>query len=282
MPAPTSHTYEEIRDVVVDILLGRESAHYAAQQFNSLVLGVNEVFARRSGYTEHPSQIPSNPQDEELVRDVFWDLFRQGAITLGLNNSNPEWPFFRLSHFGSQTLASQSPWRFHDTSSYLTLVRREVPDISEQAVTYLDEAVGAFYAECLLASSVMLGVAAEAEFLRLLDVAVSRPTVGNTFQTAANQKFIRRKITKFLPALTSISSHLDRLATEDLDTNFAPIQSVLRIARNEAGHPSSAAPQRENVYVNLQLFVPFARQLMRLRNALTAYDPDTTTSPTQP
>ena len=245
---------------------------------NNLIQGVNEVFARRSGQAVHGTQIQGHPQDEELVRDVFWDLFRQGAITLGMNNSNPAWPWFRLSHLGSQTLASQSPWRFHDTSSYLTLVRTEVPDISDQAVTYLDEAVAAFYAECLLASSVMLGVAAEAEFLRLLDIAVSRPRIGSTFQSAANKKFIRQKIDKFLPALESISSHLDRQATEDLSTNFTPIQSVLRIARNEAGHPSSAAPHRENVYVNLQLFVPFARQLMRLRNALTAYDPDTTTS----
>jgi hypothetical protein len=160
----------------------------------------------------------------------------------------------------------------------LVLVRREVPDLSDQAAAYLDEAVQAFYAQCLLASSVMLGVAAEAEFLRPLDVAVSRPNVGNRFSSAANEKFIRQKITKFLPALAGIAPQLDRQATEDLDTNFAPIQSVLRIARNDAGHPSSATPQRENVYVNLQLFVPFARQLMRLRTALIAYDPDTTSS----
>ncbi len=57
-------------------------------------------------------------------------------------------------------------------------------------------------------------------------------------------------------------------ATEDLDTNFLAIQAVLRIARNEAGHPTGATPQRESVYVYLQLFVPFARQLMRLRRAL--------------
>lgn len=144
MPPPQSHTYEEIRDVVVDILLGRERTQYDPSQFEHLKLGVNEVFGRRAGQTGHASQLPRNPRDEELVRDVFWDLFRQGAITLGMNNSNPNWPFFRLSHLGERTLASQSPWRFHDTSSYLTLVRREVPDLSDQAAVYLDEAVQAF------------------------------------------------------------------------------------------------------------------------------------------
>jgi len=46
------------------------------------------------------------------------------------------------------------------------------------------------------------------------------------------------------------------------------IQSVLRVARNEGGHPTAASPDREQVYVFLQLFVPFARQLMRLRKVL--------------
>ncbi|MGE3293175.1 MAG: hypothetical protein AB7I59_18265 [Geminicoccaceae bacterium] len=274
MPPIQPHTYEEVRDVVVDVLHGGEQTQYGASQFESLKLSVREVFARRAGQAGQASLLPRNPQDDELVRDVFWDLFRQGAITLGLDNVNPNWPFFRLSYFGARTIGSQSPWRFHDTSSYLAVVRREAPDISDQAAVYLDEAVQAFYAQCLLASSVMLGVAAEAEFLRLLDVAATRPTVGSRFASAMNEKFVRQKIAKFLPALTAIASRLDRQATEDLETNFAPIQSVLRIARNEAGHPRSTAPHRENVYVNLQLFIPFARQLMRLRNALIAHDPD--------
>lgn len=245
------HTYEEVRDAVVDILLRKERTKNAPDQFEALKQGVVEVLARRDGYASHPSQSPRHHKDHELVRDVFWDLFRQGAITLGMNDSNQNWPFFRLSHFGARTLGSQSPWRFHDTSAYLALVRREVPDVSDQAIIYLDEAVGAFYAECLLASSVMLGVAAEAEFLRLLNVAAARPTVGRQFKAAHKEKFVLQKIAKFLPALALIAPQLDRQATEDHDINFAPIQSVLRIARNDAGHPATAAPGRENVYVNL-------------------------------
>lgn len=61
---------------------------------------------------------------------------------------------------------------------------------------------------------------------------------------------------------------LPKEATEDLETNFLMIQSVLRIARNDAGHPTASKLQREQAYVNLQLFIPFARQLMRLRLAL--------------
>jgi hypothetical protein len=114
----------------------------------------------------------------------------------------------------------------------------------------------------------MIGVAAEAEFLRLVDVAAKSKAHGSVFAPVQKLAFIRQKITKFHSVLKPLIPTLPREAVEDLDTNFAMIQSVLRIARNEAGHPTATAPGREQVYVFLQLFVPFARQLMRLRKAL--------------
>jgi hypothetical protein len=259
------HSYEEIRDVVMDILLKREPTAYPPEQWANLTSGVAEVFARRAGQPVHQPRL--HPHDAELVRDVFWDLFRQGFITLGLNDPNPNWPFFRLSHFGQQALLTQSPYRFHDTTSFLTLVKGEVPDISAEAIVYLDESVAAFYADCLLAACVMLGVAAEAEFLRLVEAACAGPH-GNSFASAQKPPFIRTKIEKFQAALKPLMGQMPRAAVEDLDTNLGMIQSVLRIARNEAGHPMGATPQREQVYVFLQLFTPYARQLMRLRQAL--------------
>jgi hypothetical protein len=241
-------------------------------QWVGLRNGVAEVFARseiKSGQQQsYSDQQRLHPYDAELVRDVFWDLFRQGFITLGLNDTNPQWPWFRLSHFGEKALTTQSPYRFHDTNAFLSLVKNEVPDISPEAIVYLDEAVSAFYAGCLLASCVMLGVAAEAEFLRLAEIAAKNPTYGQKFSTLAQRNhLIRQKITKFQDCLKPIIPALPYEATKDLETNFLAIQSVLRIARNDAGHPTGATPQREQVYVYLQLFVPFARQLMRLRRA---------------
>ena len=140
-------------------------------------------------------------------------------------------------------------------------------DISAEAIVYLDEAVAAFFSGCLLASCVMLGVAAEAEFLRLVDIASRHAVHGRKFSQVGRQNTIRQKIAKFQDFLKPLISALPYQATEDLETNFVAIQSVLRIARNDAGHPTGASPQREQVYIYLQLFVPFARQLMRLRHA---------------
>jgi hypothetical protein len=261
------HTYEELREVVIDILLKRETVAFPPTQWAHLSGGVAEVLRRRAGQPVDRRSPPLRGPDAELVRDIFWDLFRQGFITLGLDDMNSGWPFFRLSHFGEKALSSLSPYRFHDTSPFLAVVKKEIPDISSEALAYLDEAVAAFYAGCLLASCVMLGVAAEAEFLRLVDVAIAGRHAAR-FVSVQNASFIRQKITKFRTELAPLLPSLPKDAREDLEINLDSIQSVLRIARNDAGHPNAAAPNREQVYVLLQLFVPFAKQAMKLRGAL--------------
>ena len=145
----SAHSYEEIRDVVIDILLRREKVDSEPTQYRNLVMGVGQVFARRenAGQQLPPSadEVRLGGNDVELVRDVFWDLFRQGFITLGMNDNNETWPWFRLSHFGQEALKTQSPYRFHDRNSFIALVKNGVPDISAEALTYLEEAVSAFY-----------------------------------------------------------------------------------------------------------------------------------------
>jgi len=218
--------------------------------------------------TSSPNEVRLRPRDAELVRDIFWDLFRQGFITLGKNDNNENWPWFRLSH-AANMLEAQSPYRFHDSGSYLTLVRQEAPDISSEAVIYLDEAIATFYSDCRLASCVILGVAAEIEFLRLIDVGVASPTYGAYFAKADKERAIRQKIAKFQAGLGALPKNLLDQAGEDLETHLTTIQSVLRVARNEAGHAlASAPPSREQVYVYLQLFIPYAGQIGRLRTLL--------------
>ncbi|HEY6346904.1 MAG TPA: hypothetical protein VIY49_35900 [Bryobacteraceae bacterium] len=190
------HTYEELRDTVVDILLKRAVVAYEPSQWRELQAAVAEVFSKKENPAGAARGYPPprlHPNDAELVRDVFWDLFRQGFITLGLNDSNEQWPWFRLSHLGERALKTQSPYRFHDTNSFLALVQREVPDISSEASIYLAEAVTAFYAGCSLASCVMLGVAAEAEFLRLAEVTINSQDHGQRFSGLQKRYLIRQK-----------------------------------------------------------------------------------------
>jgi hypothetical protein len=55
-------------------------------------------------------------------------------------------------------------------------LRAEAIDVSPDAVVYLREAVAASYTDCLLSACVVLSVAAETEFLRLLEAAKNNKT----------------------------------------------------------------------------------------------------------
>jgi hypothetical protein len=138
----------------------------------------NQWPPRESGITYQGAVIYLHPNDSSTILEIFWDLFRQGVITLGRDARNPGWPWFRLSRFG-ENIKSQAQFRFHDTSSYIAMIKTYDPDLSPAGVLYPEEAAAAFYAECLLSTSVMLGVAAEAEFLRLIDVTCASPKWGS-------------------------------------------------------------------------------------------------------
>jgi hypothetical protein len=219
-----THSYEELRGVVIDILLQKEKITYGVGNYRYLVDGVAEVLLRRGApFTDiaHASGgVRMDDRDVELVRDIFWDLFRQGLVILGRDDMNDGWPNFRLSHNAKETLLNKSPYRFHNSASYLNLVKAEAPDISAAALEYLQEATATYYTDCLLASCVMLGVAAEIEFLRLIDAGAANPTHAPLFQPAAAERQLRQKIVKFQAALPSFPKFLLLHAGEDIDLHI--------------------------------------------------------------
>jgi hypothetical protein len=262
-----NHSYEEIRDIVLDLLSGREKAQYELSQFEHLACGVAEVFQRREN--EQQPRTYGEPQltvsDKELVRDVFWDLFRQGIIILGYNDANPKYPFFRLSHNGQKILENSETYFFYDISSYEKAIKKEVPKINDITLIYLKEAMQAFRAGCLLSSSVMLGVATEHTFLLLIEIIDQNPE-HKLIATAVNKETtILRKINKFKNKLDE-QAKLTPEIKEDLDTYFAGILSVLRNYRNQSGHPTGKIIDREQMYVLLNLFISYCKKMYQLMN----------------
>lgn len=260
-----NHSYEEIRACAIDVLAGRESGQYGFSQYRALHATVAEVFVRR----EKPGQPVMGEQqlsahDSEVFLEVFWGLFRQGIITLGLNDSNPNFPFFRVSALGRKILAGQQPYFFHDLSSYERVVTDGIPNVDSVTLLYLKESMQAFLSGCLLSASVMLGVATEHSFLKLLEVIEANANHSTTYQNAFAQRTILQKFNKFKNILEQNLSTLTPQLREDLETNLSGILSMIRNFRNESGHPSGKIISREQVYVLLQLFIPCCKKIYDL------------------
>jgi hypothetical protein len=261
------HSHEEIRSIALDILAGRETVPYETSQYENLSLGIGQVFARRENRIQpgnYGARYPLDRQDKELFLEVFWDLFRQGIITLGLNDANRNFPFFRVTRVGKTIAESQSVYFFHDVSSYEQIIRSEVPAINEVTLLYLKEAMQAFRSGCILSATVMLGVATEHTFLLLLELIENNQTHKQTYQSAIEQRTILQKVNKFKNILDQNTKNLPSEIREDLDTHFAGILSVIRAFRNQSGHPTGKIVDREQTFVLLQLFIPYCKKLYQL------------------
>lgn len=93
-----AHSYEELRGAALDVISGRELVTYPPNQYEHLCLGVGQIFAQREGRIQpgnFGATYPLEGADKNLLLEIFWELFRQGIITLGLNDANPQFPLSR-------------------------------------------------------------------------------------------------------------------------------------------------------------------------------------------
>lgn len=265
------HSFEEIRSAALDLLAGRAKASYDLTNYEHLLIGISEVFASREGRPQdrqYQGQGFFGPalstHDREVFLEVFWALFREGLLTLGLNDSNRNFPHFRITEFGRRIAANQQAYFFHDVSSYEALVKAEIPSIDHVTLLYLKEAMQSFRTGCVLASTVMLGVATEHTFLLLVETLEKNLAHAATFASVGQQRTILQKVNKFKNLMEQELRGLPPDIKEDFDTHFAGILSIIRTFRNQTGHPTGTIVDREQAYVLLQLFIPYCKKMYQL------------------
>lgn len=91
----------QLRQIVLDIVTGKEKVTYGATQFSNLLAGVAEVLGKQSGKGRDYGAIfgpeaKLNGDDADIVREIFWDLVVEKILTIGLDASNPNFPWFKI------------------------------------------------------------------------------------------------------------------------------------------------------------------------------------------
>ena len=257
---------DDLRQVVIDVML--DAGERGVADFGKVLEKTALELRKRGGVADadpfpHGLAARLKPFDSDRVREIVWELARQGVLTFGPNASSPGWPGPMRSRFSPCAL-ERAASRLRDDAGFLKALRLEAANMSPDAAVYLREAVAAFYMDCLLAACAILGIAAEGEFLRLLSVARNSATHGRHFSRIGEGLAIDAKIALFQEAIHPLLDALPKPATVELDHNLETIRSVIRTARRASVGP----PSRDRVHLYLQLFLPFARQAMRLRQAL--------------
>lgn len=260
-----AHSYEEIRGIAIDILAGRITVTGNMRQLGDLTRGVASVFVDRGENDPNQRGVSLSPEEESIVQEVFWELFRQGIITPGSDGAGFNLPFFRVSRFGKSMLDGSEVYFFHDLATYEVQIKSEVPAIDDVTLMYAKEAMQAFRSGCLLSSTVMIGVASEHVFLKMMEEIDQSTTWRSVFSAVSGERTILRKTNKFKAILNNHLSALTSTAKENLDTNLSTLQTLIRNFRNETGHPTGKIIPREQVYVLLNVFILYCKKIHQLR-----------------
>lgn len=206
------------------------------------------------------------------IHEVMWQLLTEGVLAPGFNSSNLELPFFHVTEFGLAVLDSAGPNAF-DPEGYLEFVRSRVASADATVLAYLAESLHTLRRGSLVASAVMLGIAAERVFLLLSD------SLHGALSDAKEKKDLGDLLTRFpmKPKLDWVRAKIEALQSawvsgfpENASIMVVAIYDLIRQQRNELGHPREAPPllTRDDILGNLQVFVRYYETAEVLRSVL--------------
>jgi hypothetical protein len=230
---------EELRHLVLDVI-----QRHALEQgaFNSKrILDDVESYCRQNRI----------PLDDQALLTFFYDLFRNGYPSWGLNLNNPDPPWCHLTSQGRAALAhfSRDPANPDGYLAYLAFVAT----LSRLAKSYIEEALQTFNARGFKAAAVMIGVASESLALDVRDTSAAKM---NSLQHIISQNLSRWMIKRVLDGIHStLRSKTNVMPTElaeAFDAYWPAMTQQIRTIRNDAGHPKTIAPvQEEAVHAGL-------------------------------
>jgi hypothetical protein len=138
-------------------------------------------------------------------------------------------------------------------------------------MVYAEEALYAYRAQCYLSTSVMLGVASESAFYQLGDAFMNWLPKGiekDNFSKILENKKLRylQKFTEFRKRLVAHIGDINEEYTVNLTLTLDAVMELLRINRNEAGHPTGKIVKQRDAFVMLQIFPHYLARLFELKN----------------
>ena len=193
-----------------------------------------------------------------LAQEVFWQLVVEGVLAPGMDSSNLKLPWFHITKYGHEVLTSSEPQPY-DPTGYLARVRERITSQDPTVTAYLAESLETFRQGNRVASTVMLGIAAERVFLLLCD-SLAR-SLSNASEKAAFTKIRDRFPMK--PKLDWVHTKIQQIQKrppsgfpDNATIMLVAIYDLMRCQRNELGHPREAPPNigRQDAFVNLQIF----------------------------
>jgi hypothetical protein len=258
--------YEELKHLVLQSLKGGSSF-----QFSSICNSIGALAVKKNIVVD-PNPIghqtlyyPLQKQDENKVREIIWDLITERILTIG-DYYNDLWPWFSLTDYGTKAINSTEAIP-NDPSGYLSRIKREIPNLDSIIETYLTESIKTYNINQLLSSTITLGCASERALSILIDEYKNSFTDEGrkeSFSKKIDGKFIKTQFDEFDKAIKLILHQLPYDLKENYTNTLTGVFQMIRYNRNDAGHPTGKSVDKEILFANLQVFIPYCKFIYTL------------------
>ena len=239
--------------------------HYISQENADTRLGRGHHYLAKGVRDTAPTG--SAISDEEIMEGV-WSLIGQSLAYIDYSQPAAENWSLQITANG-RAVVNDEGINPDDPAGYIQNLQREVPDLSEIVKSYAHEALYAYNAQLYRSSAVMLGVASEAA---VLEVA---PALAQTMREERKQEYLNSlkspkrsyhaKFDDFRKKLESKKDSMPEELTIDLDLTMNSVGNLLRIYRNDAGHPTGKGVSRHHCFAWLHIFVQYAKRLYEIK-----------------
>lgn len=226
----------------------------------------------RLGYIYEPlcSSFPKDRQPApQQAMEAVWSLISQGLAYIDYTQSATEnWSLF-LTKAGLAAARDEAV-NPDNSGEYLSQLASRVQQASETVMQYVREAVKSYTSRCYLASTVMLGVASEAAFLEMARSFASwlPDEQGKKFGKVIEDprtNFIT-KFSEFRKRVESYKPNIPNELADNMSLTLDSVLDLLRINRNNAGHPTGKQISQDDAFTNLRMFARYLQKLYEFKN----------------
>ncbi len=211
--------------------------------------------------------LAENKPSRELITQTLWSLIGRGLIYIDMWQPAPANWEWRLTEAGTATTKDEQ-FNPDDPELYMARLRSNTPNMSDLVAVYAAEAVRCYTHECYLASAVMLGVASEAAFMEMAQSSIPwLQSSGASLKKVLDdprQPYVR-KFEEFRKRIEPRKADLPDELADGMSLTFDAVLDLLRIRRNDSGHPTGKPMLREDQYISLQMFGRYLQRLYQFR-----------------
>lgn len=250
-------TRSEIRHEIFELL--RQSLKKNLNPGSIAIMEVHQKLQSKVGY-------PAITTVHSVAREILQELLNNNVLFFGAGDDQG-WPWFTLTEYGKSCISAGDLLPL-DPEGYLVRLNSRVQSLDALAMQYLREAISTYNRGFYLSAAVALGIAAEHLLLRMVDAYIdahSDATRKAQLRERYEGKFIFTQYAQFKKELPAIRTKIPTELLSDYETHLEGSFNLIRLVRNQSGHPTGLFPDQAIVAANLQAFSFYASRVTALQ-----------------